>query len=368
MGGSTQEKTTTTSQSNAFGQSSQQRQQQQQAQQQQQSGASSQTTTPWDATGGLLTSILNQLGGIPAGPSPLETTALNLMSSSAQAGNPYAPAIGGVATELLGGGPDRSGLVSDAYQQYQRQLSPYLNADYLNPYTTPGFSNAFDKMTGDIANQINGQFAAAGRDLSGLNQQALARGLTQGAGQLIQNQYNQNVANQLGAINSLYGAGNTTAGLFSTLDQARLGNMKAGIGAADAANAAQMWGPTQMLAIEAQRRGIPLQTLAAQYGMVLPAAQAFATRTGATSGSESGTSSAYGSSSGTAAGTSSGQGTQNTTTSTPFNPLSLLPLAFAPLSGGASLAGMGASALGGGLFSALSNGFMGPGSFRPTGG
>ena len=228
--------------------------------------------------------------------------------------------------------------------------------------------NAFDKLTGDITNQINGQFAAAGRDLSGLNQQALARGLTQGAGQLIQNQYNQNVADQLDAINSLYGAGNTTAGLFSTLDQARLGNMKAGIGAADAANAAQMWGPTQMLAIEAQRRGIPLQTLAAQYGMVLPAAQAFATRTGATSGSESGTSSAYGSSSGTAAGTSSGQGTQNTTTSTPFNPLSLLPLAFAPLSGGASLAGMGASALGGGLFSALSNGFMGARIVPATGG
>jgi hypothetical protein len=39
------------------------------------------------------------------------------------------------------------------------------------------------------------------------------------------------------------------------------------------------------------------------------------------------------------------------------------PLAFAPLTGGTSLAGMGASALGGGLFGLLSNGFMGPGSF-----
>ena len=93
-----------------------------------------------------------------------------------------------------------------------------------------------------------------------------------------QNEYNLSVAGQLGALNSLYGAGDTTAGLLSTLDQARLGNMKAGIGAADAAITAQIWGPTQMLAVEAQRRGIPLQTLAAQYGMVLPAAQAFATK------------------------------------------------------------------------------------------
>ena len=32
------------------------------------------------------------------------------------------------------------------------------------------------------------------------------------------------------------------------------------IGAADAALTAQNWGPTQQLAVEAQRRGIPLQT------------------------------------------------------------------------------------------------------------
>ena len=43
-------------------------------------------------------------------------------------------------------------------------------------------------------------FAGAGRDLSGLNTQTLARGLSQGEGQLVANQYNANVANQLGAM------------------------------------------------------------------------------------------------------------------------------------------------------------------------
>jgi hypothetical protein len=84
--------------------------------------------------------------------------------------------------------------------------------------------------------------------------QSLARGLGQGEGGLIQSQYNQNVANQLGAANSLYGAGNSTAGLLSNLDQTRLANMQAGINAADAANNAQMWGPQQMLQVEAAPR------------------------------------------------------------------------------------------------------------------
>jgi hypothetical protein len=84
---------------------------------------------------------------------------------------------------------------------------------------------------------------------------------------------------------------------------------------------------SQQLAIEAQRRGIPLSTLQALAGIATPIAGLGQSSTGAS--------------------------TQ--TTSTPFNPLSLLPLAFAPMSGGSSLAGMGASAAGG-LFGSLFGG------------
>jgi hypothetical protein len=52
-------------------------------------------------------------------------------------------------------------------------------------------------------------------------------------------------------------------------------------------------------------------------------------------------------------GSSAGSGTSTETRSTPFNPWSLAPLAFAPFTGGASLAGAGASALGTGLFDML---------------
>lgn len=71
--------------------------------------------------------------------------------------------------------------------------------------------------------------------------------------------------------------GPTTAGILSALDQARLGNMTAGVNVAgDAWNAAQS-GPMLQLQAEAQRRGIPLQTLAAEMGIALPVGQAFAT-------------------------------------------------------------------------------------------
>jgi hypothetical protein len=242
--------------------------------------SSVQQSNPYAPAQGLLDNLLSKAGGVNSNLTGAEEYALNTLTGNARAGNRFAPQITGVANTLLGGGgPDRSGMANDAYAQYQRSLNPYLGSDYLNPYNTPGFSDAASTLKGDITSQINGMFAGAGRDLSGMNVQTLARGLSQGLGGLMQNQYNTNVGNQLAAANSLFGAGGQTAGLLSNLDQARLGNQQAGITAADAANTAMNWGPMQELAIEAQRRGIPLDTLTKQMGLVLPAAQAFGSKT-----------------------------------------------------------------------------------------
>lgn len=345
MGGSTKETNTTTSQSQATRQATEQASQQ----------ATQQATTPWAATSGLLGNLLNQIGGLSPNLTEAEFGALGQLSANASAGNPWASQIGGVANTLLaGGGPDRTPMVNGAYDQYRVALAPFARGDYVDPASDPALRSYLDVLKNDVSTQVNGMFAGAGRDLSGMNQQALARGITQAEAPVLLDAYNRALAGQRSAINSLYGAGGQTAGLLSNLDQARLANQQAGIGAADAALTAQNWGPTQQLAVEAQRRGIPLQTLAAQYGMVLPAAQAFATTAGTSSGSSSGTTS----------GTSVGSGTQQKTESTPFNPWSLVPLALMPLTGGTSLAGGAASALGGGLFSSLAGGFMGPNSFN----
>jgi len=345
MGGSTKETTTTSSQSQASQQASRQASQQ----------ASEQGTTPWAATSGLLGNLLDRIGGLSPDLTAAESGAFGQLAANASAGNPFASRIGGVADTLLaGGGPDRTPTVNAAYDQYRAALTPFARGDYLDPAADPALRSYLDVLKDDVSNQVNGMFAGAGRDLSGMNQQALARGITQAEAPVLLDAYNRAVAGQRSAIDALYGAGGQTAGLLSNLDQTRLANQQAGIGAADAALTAQNWGPMQQIAIEAQRRGIPLQTLAAQFGMVLPAAQAFATTSGTSSGS----------SSGTASGSSVGNGTQQKTESTPFNPWSLAPLALMPLTGGTSLAGGAASALGGGLFNSLTGGFMGPNSFN----
>ena len=321
-------------------------------------------TNPWAPAQPFLSGVLAQLQGQLPNTSltPQESAAIGGLTGSSGYISQFLPQTTDLANTLLAGGnaQAQAPLINNAYQQYQAQLNPYLQASFLDPRSTPGFSDALAAANADITNQVNGMFAGAGRDLSGLNQQALGRGLSQGEGQLIANQYNANVANQLGAMGSLYGAGNTTAGLLSSLNQQALANRQAGLGVVSTGQSFANMPYEQQLAAGAQARGIPLQTLQTLVQLGVPIAglgSSFA-NTGATSGTTSGTQT------GTQIGNTTGSSTQ--TTATPFNPLSLLPLAFLPMTGGASLGGGILGSLGGGLFNALSNGFMGPGSFsRP---
>ena len=66
-------------------------------------------------------------------------------------------------------------------------------------------NNLISTLGTDISSNINARYAAAGRDLSGLNTQNLARGLSQGLAAPLLSQYNQDVQNQLGAAGSLDG-------------------------------------------------------------------------------------------------------------------------------------------------------------------
>jgi hypothetical protein len=318
-------------------------------------------TNPWAPAQPFLSGILAQLQGQLANASltPQESAALSGLASSSNYIGQFLPQATDLANTLLSGGnaQAQAPLIGGAYQQYQAQLNPYLQASFLDPRQTPGFSDALAAANADITNQVNGMFAGAGRDLSGLNTQALARGLSQGKGQLVANQYNANVANQLGAMGSLYGAGNTTAGLLSSLNQQALANRQAGLGVASTGQSFANMPYAQQLAAAAQARAIPLQTLQTLVSMGVPIAgvgSSFA-NTGATSGTTSGTQT------GTQIGNTTGSSTQ--TTATPFNPWSLAPLAFLPMTGGGSLGGGILGSFGGGLFGSLSNGFMGPGSF-----
>jgi hypothetical protein len=223
------------------------------------------STTPWDTGQNVVNGIVGALNPLVqnSGLNSVESNAIAQLEQNAAAGNPYSGQIGGVASNLLNGGgaTNQAGAINNAYSQYVAQTNPLASNTNYNPMSTPGFSDALNTANSDITNQINGQFAAAGRSGSGANTQTLARGLTQGDAALIANQYNQNVQNQQGAAQNLYNAGNATSGLLSGLTQQGVNNQLQGIGAANSALTAQNYGPTAALAAAELGQSIPAQNL-----------------------------------------------------------------------------------------------------------
>ena len=290
----------------------------------------SQVTQPWAATQPALDSILANVGAM-AGSVPLstaETGALDTLAANAAAGNPYAGRLGSLASDLLAGGPDRSGLVNDAYARLQSQLGATAAGDYLDPARNPFFNQTTQAIANDVQNRLGGMYAGAGRDPAGAASFGgeLGQRIAAGTAPVFANLYNTERQNQLNAANQLYGAGSQTANLLAGFDRAAMANRQAGIAAADAALNAQNYGANQALAVEAQRRGIPLNTLAQLANIVTPIA-----RLGSTT-----------------------EGTQTTTSKQDFNPLSLLPLFTGRGAGAGGGFGSVASGIGSGIGSALS--------------
>jgi hypothetical protein len=175
----------------------------------------------------------------------------------------YAPSIGSYATSLLNGGgaTDQAGNVNQNYLDYKANTQGLASNTNYNPYDSPGFKDALSTLTSDITQSVNGQFAAAGRDFSGANSQALGRGILEGVAPTIAAQYNQNIQNQQGAAGNLYNAGNTNTGILAGLQQQKLANQGQGINAASSAMDANNAGYNATMQAEAQRRNAPIQNL-----------------------------------------------------------------------------------------------------------
>ena len=287
--------------------------------------------TPWGPSSGLLSGILGRLGGVNPDLTGTESGALSGLLGNAGFLGQFAPQVSAYANQLLGGGTDRTGLVNDAYARYQAQLAPTAAGDYLDPNKNPFFSQVTQNIGNDVMNRVNAMYAGSGRDPAGAGSygQTIGRGIAEGTAPVFANAYNTERGRQLDAVGGLYGAGGQSAGLLSNLDQLALANKGQGIGAARDAQAFGNDPQMQALAVEAQRRGIPLQTLAQISGIGLPIGSAF--------------------------GTSNTTGTETATQEQPFNPWSLAPLALMPFTGGMSgtLGGAALGGLGSGLFGAL---------------
>lgn len=241
-------------------------------------------TSPWGAALPALNGAVSGLNAqLPnAGLTPTETSALDAWKANAQAGNPYAGSISELAKGLLGGGGAKANDagISSNLAGYQGLLSPYASGSMIG--NNKALQDQLSAITNDVTNQVNSQFAAAGRDGSAANLQALGRGIAQGTAPVIAGQYNQDVANQFNAANSLFNAGNTSYGLLNQNNQQANANAQAGVGVGTAALDANNWGASQLLNEEAQRRGIPITAYQTLLGSILPVAQAFGTTNGNT--------------------------------------------------------------------------------------
>lgn len=192
---------------------------------------SAQSSAPWAAAQPMLQSILSTMGGLNLNPSSAQTSAAQNLQTAAGGLPTFTNATPDVNTLLSGGGASGfAPLFQGAYNTFQSGIAPLTNPNtMLNPWNTPGFGTAMNTLNTDITNQINSSAAAAGRSDSPDAEQALARGLSQGEGGLIQSQYNTNVGNLLGANQSLFNAGTGTAGNLAGLNQTTLQNMLGGI-------------------------------------------------------------------------------------------------------------------------------------------
>lgn len=254
-----------------------------------QSQQTNSVSNPWEPAQGALKGILGQLDPLVAnsGLSSASTGAINELQSSANAGNPYAGKIDAFTTDLLNGGGanNQAGAVNQNYQDYYKATNPLASNTNYDPMQTPGLADALATLKSDITGSVNGQFAAAGRDSSGYNQQALGRGLTQGLAPVIVDQYNKNVTNQQGAAGNLYNAGNTNAGILSGMQQQGLTNQQQGVTNSADALAAKNYGATQTLNLEQLKQSLPAQTL----GLLAQIGIPIAGLGGQTSGTSTGT-------------------------------------------------------------------------------
>jgi len=235
------------------------------------------TTGPWSPLWPALGGITNQIvGNIPnAQITGNEQAALAGLQANANAGNPFAGGINALAANLLaGGGGPGTGMATNAYNTFVGQISPYATMD-TNPYTNPAVTGVTNQLTSDILDRIKSAYAGAGISPVGSGDYGyqVGRGVSAGAAPTLLDAYNNMTNQKLGAINALYGAGNTTTGLLSALNQTQLGNQLQGVQTADQALAANNQPFAQALAVEAARRGIPVQALGALSNLVVPMAQ-----------------------------------------------------------------------------------------------
>ena len=196
-------------------------------------------------------SNLGQMQGTGGYNTQPETNAFSQALSNLNGMPNFGPAAAQTASNFLQTGGDPTGLLRTSAGNLQSVAGEGANGGAgLNPMNTPGMQGVLNTIDQDTQNAINGQFAGAGRSLSGLNTQTLARGLAQGEAVPLLNQYNQNVSNMMGANQGL-----------GNISQNATANIGQGLNIAQAAPGLATSVPMAAEGIAQQQQQLPYQTL-----------------------------------------------------------------------------------------------------------
>ncbi|HJP69397.1 MAG TPA: hypothetical protein VJ846_10885 [Sphingomicrobium sp.] len=222
---------------------------------------------------GLLSGVQNLQGS--TGLTPAQTGAIGQLTANGQAGNPYSGGTSAAVNNMLAGGGafNQAPMVQAAYNQYGANTSPLASNTNYDPMSTPGIGDRLAALNDSITQQVNGQFAGAGRFGSAANSKALGQGIAAGEAPILTAQYNQNVQNQQGAAGNLFNAGNTTANTLAGMAQTGVGNQNTGINNVATALNDSQWGPKQTIAAQQLLQSIPASNLGLLAQIGIPLAQ-----------------------------------------------------------------------------------------------
>lgn len=204
------------------------------AQQQTQKVESQQgTTNPWAAAQPMLQGLIDKFSGLDPSVTENQTSALDNLNSVAAGLPTFSGDASKAISNMFGSSTEgQVGMLNDALSQLHGNIGGIASGAELDPYKTPGFSDAIQTMTDDITKNTKGVYAASGRAPSGAGSFAgsLGRGLTQGIAPVIASQFNTNNAARMKAAGDLFAAGGSTAGAITGQKQIPLTNAMTGMG------------------------------------------------------------------------------------------------------------------------------------------
>lgn len=251
--------------------------------------SSTQQQDPWEPSIEPLKSFLSDVMAVDnTNITPKQNAAFAALEKSAKQGDPFAAKKTTAANAAIGyDNSAQSGMVTDANEGLAGTLGAYTRGDYLDPMSNPQMAAMLETVGSDVQDRINRMFAGAGRDLSGANQTAVAKGVTAAQLPLLLEQFNAQQDKQIGAAQAVANTGISSAGQLASLDQVEAAIRAAGFDLGDAATAGKNYSANTILNLEQQKQQLPYENLALLGSLLMPLAGVGAQSEGTSKGKSS---------------------------------------------------------------------------------